>query len=71
MGRNTNAVRHPDALLIEQLGGCGMAARILGIEGKHPQQRVANWMRRGIPASVKLQHYKLLVKKPARQQVAA
>ena len=44
---------HPDAALIEALGGPAAVSRLLGLEG-HGTQRVFNWKRRGIPPEVKL-----------------
>jgi len=46
---------HPDAEIIDNLGGPTALARRLGYGSGGPQ-RVANWRRRGIPALVKLQH---------------
>jgi len=40
---------HPDALLIEKLGGPSAVARALGFEMPRGVQRVQNWKYRGIP----------------------
>ena len=45
-----------DRQLIESLGGPARVARMLGYEKHGGVQRVQNWMTRGIPARVKLQH---------------
>lgn len=41
---------HPDAQLIDQLGGPAVVARALGFEMPGGTQRVHNWKTRGIPA---------------------
>lgn len=46
---------HPDAALIDGLGGPAKVARLLGFE-VHGTQRVFNWRRRGIPSAVKVSH---------------
>lgn len=51
---------HPDAALIERLGGPAQVARMLGFE-VHGTQRVFNWMRRGIPPAVKLDRPELFL----------
>ena len=45
-------MRHPDAELIEKLGGPARVADTLGFT----KQRVQNWMRRGIPAFIRLKY---------------
>ncbi|MGV6491354.1 hypothetical protein ACTUVK_000517 [Stenotrophomonas rhizophila] len=40
---------HPDAQLIDQLGGPAVVARALGFEMPGGVQRVHNWKSRGIP----------------------
>jgi len=40
---------HPDAQLIERLGGPSVVARALGFEMPRGVQRVQNWKYRGIP----------------------
>lgn len=44
--------------LIIKLGGPTKVAKSLGY-GRHGAQRVCNWMKRGIPAAIQLQHKKL------------
>lgn len=44
-----------DRELILKLGGPTQLAKLLGY-GKHGQQRVGNWMTRGIPAAVKIDY---------------
>lgn len=44
-----------DKELILKLGGPAKVAKLLGYE-KHGQQRVTNWMTRGIPPAVKIEH---------------
>lgn len=45
-----------DRKLITSLGGPAAVAELLGLPRKGGAQRVNNWMARGIPAAVKLQH---------------
>lgn len=52
--KNTNI--KADRQLIEQLGGPTKLAKQLRLSGTHPVQRVQNWMVRGIPSAVKVQH---------------
>lgn len=64
---------HPDAALIESLGGPAQVARLLGFE-VHGTQRVFNWMRRGIPPAIKLERPELFLRdllkaKPRRKSV--
>ncbi|MGH8032718.1 MAG: hypothetical protein ACREO8_10230 [Luteimonas sp.] len=40
---------HPDAALIDRLGGPAELARKLGFDSRIGIQRVQNWKRRGIP----------------------
>lgn len=47
-----------DKLLLKSLGGYSEVARML----ETSPQRVFNWSRRGIPASVKLEHKELFLK---------
>lgn len=49
-----------DADLINTLGGPAKVARLLGFE-KFGVQRVQNWITRGIPAQVKLDHPELFL----------
>lgn len=45
---------HPDAQLIDQLGGPAVLARALGFDMPKGTQRVQNWKYRGIPELVRL-----------------
>lgn len=51
---------HPDAALIEELGGSAAVARRMGL-GEYGTQRVFNWRRRGIPPEVKLEFPELFL----------
>lgn len=53
-----------DRKVIESLGGPGKVAELLGYEKHGGVQRVHNWMSRGIPAKVKLDHPEIF--KPAK-----
>lgn len=46
--------RHPDADLIDSLGGPAALARRLGYTKPGSVQRVQNWKRRGIPELTRL-----------------
>jgi hypothetical protein len=48
--------KHPDAQLIEKLGGPAQVADKLGLPKYGGIQRVQNWTVRGIPSAVKVQH---------------
>ena len=48
--------KHPDADLIQRLGGPAVLARRLGFDAKSGTQRVHNWTERGIPALMRLNH---------------
>ncbi|MCK9994097.1 MAG: hypothetical protein Dbin4_02617 [Alphaproteobacteria bacterium] len=45
-----------DIEIIERFGGPAKVARMLGYQRSGGTQRVFNWMSRGIPARVKLEH---------------
>lgn len=61
MAENTS--RLSDAELIKALGGSTKVAELLGYDkASGGVQRVQNWISRGIPASVKLQHFDLFVR---------
>ena len=48
-------IKHPDAELIDRLGGPAVVARALGFDPKAGGvQRVQNWKQRGIPEVVRL-----------------
>ena len=57
-----HSIRSDDAELIAALGGPVKLAERLGYSKQQGGvQRVGNWVRRGIPASVKLQHPELFL----------
>lgn len=45
-----------DAEIIKELGGPAKVAELLGYESEGGTQRVHNWIERGIPPKVKLDH---------------
>lgn len=48
-------ISHPDAVLIDRLGGPAHVARLLGFDPKGGGvQRVQNWKTRGIPELIRL-----------------
>lgn len=51
-----------DSELIEQLGGPAKVAAILGLKKHGGVQRVQNWVTRGIPARVKLDHPEIFLR---------
>lgn len=63
-----------DKELIQALGGPTTVAKKLGLDGKKGVCRVANWMRRGIPAKVKLDHLGIFIQplqqKPREEKTA-
>jgi hypothetical protein len=62
-----------DSELIKRLGGPAKLARLLGYDGDDGTRRVFNWIRRGIPAKVRLQNQhifdKCLVKKTDENEI--
>lgn len=52
----------PDARLIRDLGGPTKVAELLRYTKKNGPQRVQNWLTRGIPPAVKLQHPELFLR---------
>lgn len=50
-----------DKKLIENLGGAAKVAELLGYDKQGGVQRVHNWMTRGIPPKVKLEHPELFL----------
>ena len=62
-----------DRTLIELLGGPAKLAEKLGYDKDGGVQRVQNWLTRGIPAAVKLEHPDLFLPqfKPARKPAKA
>lgn len=60
-----------DADLIKTLGGPAAVAKLLGFELAGGTQRVSNWIRRGIPAEIKVKHPDIFLgikpRKPRKQ----
>jgi len=56
-----------DKELISQLGGATKVARLLGYEMPDGARRVHNWIRRGIPAHVKVQRPDLFMRKQLKK----
>lgn len=55
--------------LIERVGGDRNFGRLLGIDNKPWwMQRVNNWKRRGLPASVMVEHYDTIQRLRAEEQ---
>lgn len=52
-----------DAQLIAELGGPAKVAELLGYKKSGGHQRVHNWISRGIPARVKLEHPEIFLQK--------
>jgi hypothetical protein len=64
-----NKVMKPDREIIMDLGGAGKVAEMLGYT-RFGHQRVQNWLVRGIPARVKLQHPEIFLSPlPAKSPV--
>ena len=58
---NTGMTKDETCKLIEAAGGDKPFAALLGLTGRPGfQQRVNNWKRRGIPASVVLEHLEVI-----------
>lgn len=47
---------YPDAEIISHLGGPSALARRLGLTDRYATQRVSNWIKRGIPAAIRLKY---------------
>ena len=59
-----NKPQHPDAVVIRSLGGPAKVAELLGLDKQQGGvQRVSNWLTRGIPASVKVEHQNIFLRK--------
>ena len=56
---------HPDAKIIQRLGGSTAVARRLKFDMEKGPQRVNNWTRRGIPAQVKVDFPEVFMKPKA------
>jgi hypothetical protein len=63
---------HPDARLIDQLGGPAVVARMLGFEMPKGTQRVQNWKyaERGIPEVIRLRRPDVFGPAPTKQAAA-
>lgn len=59
-----------DAETIKSLGGPTAVARLLGLETPDGSRRVHNWIKRGIPAAIKVKHPEIFLVAPARQHLA-
>lgn len=57
--------KHPDADLIDELGGPTAVSDMLGYEKPNGPARVSNWQVRGIPAQVKVDHPEIFMRKAA------
>lgn len=65
------SAQHPDRAVIESLGGPAEVARKLGLDpNKGGVQRVQNWMTRGIPARVRLNHLDVFGPQPEKRNAA-
>lgn len=51
-----------DRQIIQDLGGPAKVAEMLGYDKSGGTQRVSNWLSRGIPSKVKLQHPDIFLK---------
>ncbi|WP_170067356.1 hypothetical protein [Malikia spinosa] len=51
-----------DAETIKSLGGPTAVARLLGLEMPDGSRRVHNWIKRGIPAAIKVKHPEIFLK---------
>jgi hypothetical protein len=61
---NTEQIMSEDKSIIQDLGGPTRVAELLGYDKLHGGvQRVQNWMLRGIPARVKLEHPEIFLKR--------
>lgn len=73
IGMNTkHPIRSKDAELIAALGGPVKLAERLGYSRSDGgAQRVGNWVRRGIPAAVKLDHPEIFQRNEAQSSVTS
>lgn len=63
--------KHPDADRIQELGGPAAVAKLLRFDvSKGGVQRVQNWMARGIPSKVKVDHAELFLERPKSKRAA-
>lgn len=59
-----------DKQLIENLGGARAVAKMLGFDDRNGTQRVFNWMTRGIPAKIKLDHADIFLMAASNKKAA-
>lgn len=60
-----------DQELIKELGGPSAVAELLNFPMPGGAQRVQNWLSRGIPAQVKLDHPKIFLSKKKKAKASA
>jgi hypothetical protein len=60
-----------DAEIIKSLGGPTAVARLIGLETPSGSRRVHNWIRRGIPAEIKVKHPQIFLVTPNRQRLSS
>jgi len=68
MSQPTLIELHPDAALIDQLGGPTNLARALGFDMPRGVQRVQNWKYRGIPELLRLKRSDVFGQTPTLQK---
>lgn len=64
--KNEAETINADRKLIEGLGGPTKLAEILGYDKHGGVQRIQNWLSRGIPPKVKLQHPEIFLAQPRK-----
>lgn len=64
MDKNTTEL-HPDATLIDALGGPSAVARLLDFDKPGSVQRIQNWKYRGIPEVIRLRRQDVFGPAPA------
>lgn len=69
--KNDAAVLHPDAKLIDDLGGPVKLAERLGYKVRGGAERVNNWRWRGIPAKIKLDNLQLFRVREQRRKTSS
>lgn len=62
------ANQHPDARLINRLGGSAIVAERLGYSVNGGVQRVDNWKRRGIPIVIRLRRVDIFGPAPVEKR---
>ena len=66
-----NSSTMEDKTRIKELGGPAKVAELLGYDKAGGVQRVQNWVARGIPAKVKVEHPDLFLRSTKRRQKVA